>query len=355
MTISTLAATSAPVSAAVRSPSLQKQVDTALNQLSKQTSIDSNGEITIDMTARKLTDDGSSGSGRIHIDFSTRKQPSGTTTPNSEGRIALDQLTVQSQGGTPGSINLDAPAAIQWKVVNNTFYGRIEELPTLLTQALKGAGGQDPSSYIGMWGALSKTDAEALLNNFSLGPTHSLSPALPSQEQVDIVENLKSMSVIQVHSVESRWTDAAGHSIVRVRGQINPAIVPVLKKIQLSTIAASDPQRASKIQATTIQFNKMQQLLKGVQVAVNLDQTTDSIERIEFGGTTNSLGALDPVSQAFPSGSQTRQTTAVNVHYAVGISYSKDNGQPISVPSNTVSLKDLISNYFSSLTKKTST
>jgi len=337
-TFTCLAAVASPVSAASIS-SLQSQLNKALVGLPDAPSLQVQAEATITANVKKMSS-GETAKEAFHFTFATRKQPVAVAQANTEGRFVLDTFdTTFSANASPEvqrPLKLDGPIVLQWKTIGPAFYGRIEKMPDSVAGFL-GILGLDPTKVIGQWVSVSKDDAKD--TNLPSLPVTNITEKLPSLEELNQLNKLRTTPILLVRSIEKTWKDTDGHTMVRVRARVNPALVSGLLNLSIAQIKKDAPDYAAQVKKTKADFAKIQQAVAGMQVAVNVDQTNGYITRLEIGGTTTQPTQACTTSDA---GKETCHTdTIVTVRYAIGISLMKDSGTVIAPPAGAIPFKDL--------------
>jgi hypothetical protein len=343
-TLLCLAATACPASAA-SIPELQAKLNAALIGLPSAQSLDANGEMTVNLTDKRITRDGSVGNVQIHASWSSRKQKTdATATATVEGRAVVDTFssTVSAATTKTPPITLDGPIALQWKMIDQTFYARVEQLPNSIRGFLKGIG-MDPTAFVGQWASASPSDVTSTavaLPKMSLST--GLPTSLPTLDELNALNSLKSTPIILVQSNDAIWADTNYHHYARVHGRINPKIISAVLRLDTALIPQNDPTRATRLKELNTQFAKLQKALANVQVAANLDLTTGYITRLEFGGTTTQ--PQQTCTWNTKSGKEAcHNATNQTVRFSLGISFSKDTGAAIQAPAGAIPFKDLVS------------
>ncbi|OGL73515.1 hypothetical protein A3E39_02085 [Candidatus Uhrbacteria bacterium RIFCSPHIGHO2_12_FULL_60_25] len=296
------------------------------------------GEVTLNFSDKALVKDRPSTYGTIKLGLTQRTQSRDKENPLMEGRLVLKQFELHSsseEAELPFSI--DGGLAIQWKMVGEKAYFRIEAMPERILVYLTLAG-MNPSALIGQWVELKGREGVKDLAG-TLSPVTSLSVGSADRLTDEKLKQLMKMQIFLVQRIEKRETMDGGATL-RVRVRLNPRVVTEIYNTELRAIAKTDPLRREKIQTLNKQFAKFRKVLAGMQFVAVLDEQAQTLKRFEFGGRYSAPNQTCTTN--YTTNRRTcRNTSTTTVTYTGGMSLAHDTGSVIEAPANAITLEQL--------------
>ena len=345
-TLTTLATTLTLLTMVAPAPTLaattQQSLDASIANLYSVTKpMDFDAIMNVHMTERpvkKTTTAPLTGSARIHLNarlLSASKQ--------TEGTLTLESFDMPMGSSIPMPIKLDSPISIEWKVLDKVAYLHIAKFPQSLIDMLK-AQGVDVSSAIGPWVSLDSSSSDTTL-------------PIPSMSTISTdASNAKSAFHLRVLRIEKKTIDANKHTILRLRVAPNQTDITREKNMELSAAMKmysgkdmeSRLERADAIKAINARYADLQKSLKTVQAVINLDATSNTIQRIEIAGTQSKPQQNCDWNDKANKMICTTEATQIFT-YNVGINLTADSGAAVVAPANSQPLKDLIDAYLKTM------
>jgi hypothetical protein len=280
------------------------------------------------------------------ISFRTKDVPYRSTTPVTEDfKIDLNVAgrTVPAQGaaeGTAGIVNVQGktsgmtippttnPASFDWKVASGKLYLRISQLSDAAINALQ-ALGMDYSVAINKW---IQSDVGTDANGVSsmLG--------IPNVQRSDVLALIKA-NALQVVNVEKKWKNGTD-SMMRLRVRINPAIINKMMQADLAKVDKKANDAAAQRKAITKNYTDMRASAAKVSVAINVNATKNTVDRIE-----SFIRTVDPLKACTTDkkGQQVCKTTGTRrTEVLAGISLKNGPANPVVAPIDAVTLDQLL-------------
>jgi|GEM_PF-3661731 len=278
-----------------------------------QTDVDVRFSMTTEMRGKKPE------SSWVHVTFRNRILDA----LRSEGRASLENLrVVLPDEADAGVITLNQPVALQWKYADSKGFLQLENLPQNIIDWAKNGTGVDIAPAIKQWVMLDTSQAKefssGLPSSSSLNPSDLWS--LPST-----LSQLKKHSVIKVVRVEKRWTNADGHDMIRFRTRLNPSFIEALRQFQVKQVDRGWSDWQTQVTDINKSFAEVQKVARQTDMAINVDQTANWVERIESNGKF----------------SKKEKMKTLGFHGIVTINFRPDSGTVIELPQDAITFEEL--------------
>ncbi|HVM90658.1 MAG TPA: thioredoxin domain-containing protein [Verrucomicrobiae bacterium] len=309
-----------PLPSAAAAPSAQAVLNNALLKewAGQPTRQDTTINVGVKQTAYKKTDP--SGSAKLGLHLKTRTVPvTGSVTPDQEGSLSLDSLSVDSALSEGLPVSLDGPLGVQWKLVDRTAYFQLSQLPPSIIELGKEFSGTDYSALVGRWIKIDLADEGVNLpENADIGALKTLAMKAPP---------------LLVTRVESKTKNAGKDDIWRLRLRVNPAFVNGLYTLAWNKLPKSPAAtRSAAIKQLNTDFANLRSFIARTGVVAVVDATTQTLTRFELGGSYPSPAKQCAYDDNFNETCRTSGTRTVTL--AVGINISHDDGSPVSAPAD---------------------
>lgn len=308
-----------PFQASAATPSPQSVLDAALTSLMAQTSMRAEMELNMNVQKRTLKTRTYSPDSMVKLRMSQRTAPAIDGRHDSEGKLVIEGF--ETEGGT---LKLAAPFTIEWKKVGTSAYIRVMTLPAELTDALAQLD-IDPTPLVGKWlqidlkgSLLEEGLAKEVVPNADLSSLRSMT-SLPSLKQI-----------LRVVRVESTTTGADGHKRLRLRTRLNPTLVTQLQQREVAAVPKGT-SRAAQVKEINARYAKLRTVLAGLHMVVVVDQTSQTVERVELG-----MEQVEPTKECTWNDSWTKETCKTvgykKTKFAIGISFFAERVAAIVAP-----------------------
>jgi hypothetical protein len=308
----------------------QQILNTAVASLDASGPLRLDTEVTLNVMEKTVRAPISVTEGVMKFFVSQRRLPVTEGRCDSEGRFEIRQIDVKD-GDMP--FMLDAPIAIQWKIVACKLYVRLESVPPSIIGVLKDLE-VDVTPVVGQWASIDMPteDLPTMLGDTDAA---ALSPFMRA------LEGITSKDVLRVVRVEKRETRPDGHVISRFRVRVNPLLVSRLQAAAIKDVSRTDPDRRSKINAIYKDFAKIRRTIANLHMVAIVDETAGTMQRMEFG-----IVVKQPKKTCTWNSTFTRQTcrTTSNQTFriAAGQSYLPDSGAPVIAPTDAIPFETLM-------------
>lgn len=259
-------------------------------------------------------------SGDVEFQVKTKTRP--TNDPaikDSDGRFTLTKFTIASgETGFPGTLALDAPLVIEWVNRHPMKYVRLQQVPNSVAGFFGSIGINIlgiQKTWIGFeWDLDTLTDEFLGNENFSGLSTLGFTSA-----------DLADGEPLAVSGIERTYRNARGETITRYRAKLSKEYVNELYAKRIAE-AGSDFSRE------LLQSEREEQLrlADSVGFAINYNNATNRIERIEMGGkvTEPKNGECEIVNNQL----NCKQIGTTVTTYSVGMTFFPDDQRPIYHP-----------------------
>jgi hypothetical protein len=311
----------------------QQIIDKGLSNMAFTTPSLSSGDVKVTMTDRVTNKRAPVGTAAVTLVVKERKLPkAGQAIPDTDGTIIIKKVEGTGTNAIPTVSN---PGTIEFRIVNSVGYVRVKEVSDAVRAylALKGV---DANTAVGTWVKIDPKEICAALGSSCTAVAGASSVGISASS--DIVK----MKPIVVTGVEKRWTAKNGDKMVRVRARASSAIVTKLLNAEIAKIAKNDKQRVSKIAALRKQYASMQKELAAVRMAINVNQTKGTVDRVEA-ATTQVTPKQTCTTNAKTKKQVCRTTGSQTVNLLAGMNVSGGSVTPVMVPESSVSAVSLAS------------
>lgn len=308
----------------------QQIVDANLQRLSTTQPASVSGEVKLTVTDKPVAKNAAISNGSVSFHFNSRTTPNGAI-PNSEGDISLTSF--ESSGMGVSIPTLTNPGTIEWKSINGTGYVRVSDIASNIASFLSMAG-VNTNALIGTWLKLDPSAIPACTDQALCGTA----AIVASQAQTDLSAVAK--SPIKITKTEKKWKASNGDSMIRVRGVINPTMITALQNREIKAIALKDKTRSAKIKAINTRYTELRKVTGSIQVALNINQTDNTVERAEVGVTNR-----QPVKSCSTNKwkiTTCKTTSNVTTTFIAGMNFGPGKADAIAAPSTSITVDDLI-------------
>ena len=317
----------------------QQIIDKGLNDITFTQPSAVSGEIRVNLSERRVNMRTPDSTANITLTVNERKVPkSGQAVPDSAGTLRVTQVVGTGAYAMP---TLSNPGTIEWKIINSVGYVRVGELSDAVRLFLQSKG-VDPAAAVGTWVKIDAQEICAAAGDVcAMGINTAISNASTAQSIV-------TQSPILVTRTERRWSSANGDKMVRVRAKINPTVITNLQNAETAKIAKNDPQRAAKLAEIRTRFAEARKQASAIQLALNVNTTKSSVERVEV-GMTQTEPEKTCTTNAKTKKSVCRTTGFKSVTTLVGLNVSGASADPVTAPESSISAVSLVTSVLQSL------
>lgn len=333
-------ATSLVLPATVFAATPQQVLNQAIQSSMDRVPLWMSGEMTLNISQRPLLKNGTETYGTVKLGLVQRVLSRDVAAAQSEGRVMLNQFDFHtSSADSEMPLKIDSGLAIQWKTVGTKTYARLEQLPEQAAVFLKAAG-FDTGAVVGQW---IETDQEMGVEQVAqtLSPAAAMGLTTSESLTAEQTKLLKTTPVFLVRRIEKREQTADGHTVLRLRVAFNPRVVTILHQAELKAIDRKDPLRTEKIRTVNRQFAKLRSILAGMQFVAVVDQTTQTLTRMEIGGRYRA--PQQTCTTNWTTGRETcRNASMLTVTYQAGMSFATDVGPAVTVPEGAITFTQLV-------------
>lgn len=268
-------------------------------------------------------------SGDMAFQMKTKNRPTDDPTiADADGRFTLSKFTLTSNEQGPFStLRLDQPLVIEWINRYPMRYLRLQQIPNSVTSLFDALG----INILGIqktWVGFNWAET-ALGQSLNSSPEFATLMPLFTLTETDGID----ASPLIITGIEKTFKHATGETITRFRAKMNPIYIDASYQKQLS-VATTD---AAKELAVS-DYRDQKALANSLGFAINYNQNTARIERIEMGGKV-----LEPYEQcSLINGQNSCTTTRTTIAtYSVGITFFPDDLRPIYHPPGWRWFKDI--------------
>lgn len=247
------------------------------------------------------------------------------TLMDTEGRFTIEKLMASEM-----PFALEQPLAIQWKYAQDRVFFRVERLPEMLVNYLKGQD-VDLSPYIGQWFEL---DQEVMSG------MKELQKNTTGMNQSDLEKLARERAFIAVR-VEKRTKDANGDSIARIRARLNPVFINRLLQEELKKLDKKSPDYRANYNAVVQSHQKLAKVLRAMTFVLTVNENKNELNRLEVGGTVTE--PRKTCTYNYSTNKDACRTVAnTTIQFTAGFSINKDSGAAIELPSNSMKFFEFI-------------
>jgi hypothetical protein len=325
----------------VSAATTQQSLDAAFGKLTKQPPIAINGTVDVKTTERSYTKTYKAVNSAMKASFSAAFQQKVADHSDSSGRISLDSYTSSDASSS------NAPAgSFEWRSIQGTTY-------LYVTAAAEGLAplqkmGLDLSPLLNTW---IRIDAPTSTSSDSPTPMSALSD-LPGVSTLQVAKsagtdangNTDFTGRFRISRVEKTTTAANGDKILRLR--LAPNYTNIAKEQAAKRATILKTQKAGKARTAALtdlntEYNAIRKAVSGVNMVAVLDETAQSIQRIELSGTQKKPKQdcqFSDYSFKFVCKNIAQETTT----FTSGINVSNGTSEALIAPATSKTLEDIM-------------
>lgn len=253
------------------------------------------------------------------------------TRQDSEGQLVFERIkTNDPKSSLPDT--LGKPLAIEWKHLDKMAYFRLKTqtpIPELEKQL-----GPDAAKFIGQWLSVEGNEGSQDVKSLT---TTSL-PSVGSMFQSSTSNDLLDLKVVKAEKTTRRPN---GDLVYRMRLAIDPAIITKRRNARLAALKSLKDSTSKRDQTAAINKDAVEQqaAAKHTWIVAEVNQTKNTLERLEFQGWTDSSK-----TDIFTS-----QKSKETLKFKAGITFKRDGDWEVAAPTNSLDLKEVLTSLLSQM------
>jgi hypothetical protein len=247
------------------------------------TGMNMSGELHMDLRENIWDKSYSNGPERasFSMSFAQRSLPKGEDGyQDGEGYFKINKLYIEDAEDV---FTISDPLKIFWRIVKPNMYVKVDQLPESLKTQLAELGA-DLSPVTQRWFSFDAPQDEDMGD---LLPPIAPADVDPTEKILGMFQNLGDKEFLQVLRTEKTFKNAAGEDIIRVRVGINKNVLYREYQLELNEAYKIENRtvRSEAIATAREDYNDNLEDARVLHMAVNINVTTQRLERIEFGLT----------------------------------------------------------------------